>query len=126
MTNLELHLICTMLNALAVVHGYSQKSIARYASHITEGRISCIGVWQLRDKLKDDSHPESLAYKRAEELEELGIYEWYIPTETLVNDYTSVEKVLYYDLANYVLTDHWKIDNEYQIASSLDAITCAC
>lgn len=124
MTNAELAMICTMLNALAVTHGYIHEGFATYAKHIAEGRISCIGIWQLRDELQRNANSDSVSYKRGEALEELGIYDWYIPTQLLLKDYVVMDSVSYYDLADYVLTDHWRIEHEYQAAKQLEAVTC--
>lgn len=124
MTTEMLFVVCTMLNASNVVNGYDATKLITYSNYVTHGTITCIDIWQLSDRLKDGAHPESLSYKRGEELHELGIYGWYIPTETLMNDYTDESCLLDYDLANYVITDHWKIEREYKIAKALDYVTC--
>lgn len=119
-----LFIVCTMLNASNVANGYSNPKLITYANNITHGQITCIDVWALKEKLMSKAHPESLSYKRGEELKELGIYGWYIPTESLMNDYTSIDKIAFYDLAGYVLTDHWKIKHEYEVAKQLESVTC--
>ena len=124
MTTEMLFIVCTMLNASNVANGYSATKLITYANYITHGQITCIDVWALKEKLMSKANPDSLSYKRGEELKELGIYGWYIPTEPLMNDYTSTDQIALYDLANYILTDHWKISHEYEVAKKLEHVTC--
>lgn len=124
MTTEMLLIVCTMLNASNLANGYSATKLITYANYITNGKITCIDVWALKENLMSRDNHDSLSYKRGEKLKELGIYSWYIPTETLINAYTGYGRVLSYDLANYVLTDHCKIKHEYEAAKELEHVTC--
>lgn len=124
MTTEMLFLVCTMLNAFNVANGYSATKLITYADYITHGQITKIDVWALSEKLMREANPDSLSYKRGKELRELHIYGWYIPTETLINEFTSIDQIALYDLAGYILTDQWKIKNEYEVAKQLEHVTC--
>lgn len=118
--NAALEATCKTINALGITN-YVSHSLYDYC-RFSIGPITRVATYNIISNLQSvaDSE-ESELFKLSERLDAMPVHEWYMPLHVL-KMYCDYGKIRYDELAEFILLDYQRIQDNINLSSSFDML----